>query len=905
MTMSKNNNNKNRINSDKPRDEIRKRFRFAQQLEKQGQWRKATRMLQEILTNLDPSDAHSHLALARLQARRGLDASPIFEAGTKACPESVHLLQAYAVYTMSTYDNKDVSMGDSIANFNSSTSEVEAPTAATLPTTTISSPMDKAQSLFEQALLLEPYNPYVCHSYGWMIWNHGNDSKRAQALWERALEQSSTAALVCSLGSLMIAQRDFCSARILYETHSPLLISEREKIEVTLAWAWLEERYFGNIDRAEELIAKALTLSPRSSVAQVALARLEGRRQQQRSDSRISKLDNENDKRDFSCQQKSLSSTGRIQRDAAVRRLESTCQQIESDSPEKRPVDGRIYNAWANMEVKAKRFKEARDILYRGLSRYPLDHSLLQAAGKVEERLGNYTGATELYGASLFIQPSAPTLVSYALLELRQTTALAFQSSNTSSKLIVATESDDNNPFSSKIKRIMRLFEEALMVDKRHGPAYNAYGRAIFEHLHDEDKARLIFERGVRANCTDSASIYHGYARLELVLGNIDRARELLLQGNQEVRRFHVETDSPHRDRGLFLTHTLGMLELNTNRPSAALEVFREGIERYGNSSQLLLGSALSESKLGNEPKARELFERSVFVDEKHAQAWQAWGVMEMKAGNLLTAKTLFDCGIRSVPRHTALFHTYGILESRLGNVEAARALFQKGIAIDPKHIAIYQSWASLELRESHFDVAKVLIAQALTLDKRNGSGWLIASEIEERLGNVGISSLLLRRGIECAPSHAQLYRALGSTLVRQGKIIEAREILEQGIDIDPMYAPLYHTLAELEARICNIEGLAKLNKRAALIFNTNALAEPTSSDVWGSKLRAGRSCTTVPRVVTTLAQRIVDDDPNELRLGAAEPLAFLEHLLSPTQGLILGDILDMGDDGTHRNSTS
>ena len=96
--------------------------------------------------------------------------------------------------------------------------------------------------------------------------------------------------------------------------------------------------------------------------------------------------------------------------------------------------------------------------MYKGLARYPRDHSLLQVTGKIEERLGNLTWARRLYAASLSIQPSAPTLVAYALLELYHPTA------------------------TSTFNYTKRLFEEALLVDRRHGPAYNAYARAVAEH---------------------------------------------------------------------------------------------------------------------------------------------------------------------------------------------------------------------------------------------------------------------------------------------------------------------------------------------------------------------------------------------------------------------------------------
>jgi tetratricopeptide (TPR) repeat protein len=637
-----NNNNSNKQQPGRRRDNfkslrghIRSQFKTAKDLERKGEWRKAVKILQDILI-LDVTDAHSHLALARLQARRspGTDnAVQAFRNGTAACPDSVHLWQAWAVHSESVGDK------------------------------------EQARTLFERALELDLYNPYVCHAYGLMERKSGN-TDAAKQLWERALQNNcSTAALVCSLGEVLIAARQYEDTRDLYVQHLGRLQTEREKTEVYLASAWLEERYFSNFERAEELLKHSLAMSPTSGLTQVALARLEGRRRQQQQ-------------------------PGADSNKATVRRLANACIRIENGSSEDQPTDGRVYNAWANLEVKSRRFSAAQKILRKGIDRYPKDHSLLQAAGKVEERVGNYTGARQYFSASLCVQPSAPTLVAYAMLELRH------------------PESG-----SSDWTKVKQLFEEALLLDPRHGPAYNAYGNAVLRKG-DSEEARKVFERGARANCSDAASIFHGYASLELSCGNVDRARELLVQGRQKAQLQDLGMDSPHRERARFLSHTLGMLELNSNHPIDALAVFKDGIARFGNSSRLLLGAALCEVKLGNEGSARILFEKSVKSDERHAHAWQAWGVMEMRAGNWKSAQTLFECGLKSAPQHGALWHAYATMEGRLGNVENARALFAKGITKAPNHVSLYQGWALLELREEDFGAAKALITQALTRDK-------------------------------------------------------------------------------------------------------------------------------------------------------------------------------------------
>ena len=261
---------------------------------------------------------------------------------------------------------------------------------------------------------------------------------------------------------------------------------------------------------------------------------------------------------------------------------------------------------------------------------------LLQAAGKVEERVGNFTGARHFYGESLSLSPSAPTLVAYALLEL-------------------------NHPAgkTSNYTKVQRLFEEALLLDPRHGPVYNAFGNMELNRGNIE-RARQIYQNGVFANCRDVASVYHGLAMLELSMGNVETARLVLIKGLKEVKINDGMMDNSRRQRSQFLTHTLGMLELNSNRAAKAKVIFESGLERHMNSSQLLLGAALAEVKLGNEDAARRLFERSVNVDQKHAHAWQSWGVMEMRAGNYKVAKTLFQCGLKNDQEHGALWQAYG-----------------------------------------------------------------------------------------------------------------------------------------------------------------------------------------------------------------------------------------------------
>eukprot|EP00592_Proboscia_alata_P000489 CAMPEP_0194371954 /NCGR_PEP_ID=MMETSP0174-20130528/20282_1 /TAXON_ID=216777 /ORGANISM="Proboscia alata, Strain PI-D3" /LENGTH=1077 /DNA_ID=CAMNT_0039150205 /DNA_START=116 /DNA_END=3349 /DNA_ORIENTATION=- len=823
---------------------IRTLFKRAQKFERSGRWSTACQSYRYILT-LEPTDAHTYLALGRLESKRKEPlesdeedaASKVFREGTNHCPQNIHLLHGWAIHEMNRCR------------------------------------YDVARDLFERALALDGQftNDVVCHAYGLMESNLGFKQK-ARDLWERALKKTPTAALITSLGQLESSLGNVKAARNLYarNIHRPFH-EERERTEVYLAAAWLEEREFGNMQGAVTLLGAALRKcndysddegakgSRSSNRILVALARLEERIAQKtnnvanrKQSGSILKHGGGDGSRDSLMRKRLMDACSRIETNRNKQQQHVPAGMRTSDYENDVAGDGRMYNAWANLEFKAGRPTEACRILKRAISQFPNDSYILHAAGKMDERIGNYEGARILYGKSLRISPSAPALVAYALLELNP------NANGTSLANELAHKLDITNCTNAKKEKMgvdlnfetaKRLFNKALLIDPKHGPTYNAYGAALLNR-NQISKARKLYERGINANCSDPASVYHGYAKVEIAFGNIDKAIRILRKGLEVVdqaERGGKFGNSCHetkgRDRSKFLFHSLGMLELNSNHVVAAHKVFERGIARHGNSSQLLLGLALCDVRLGNEDSARRFFKRSVQADRRHAHAWQAWGMMEMKGGNYEIAKELFEGGLRNEKRHGALWLTFANMQSRLGKYVSARQLFQDGIEKCTDHVPLYQGWSIMELKLGNYTHAKMLMGEALTLDKTQGSGWLVAATIEKKLGNDGLAGLILKRGVECAPDYVELYIALSEWEIARGRFDEARDILERGLEMDPRHAPLYHSLAELEARVFNLDGLAKLNKRAAEVFNSNALVPPKmSTRALGKKIQMGRA---------------------------------------------------------------
>jgi tetratricopeptide (TPR) repeat protein len=722
----------------------------------------AKKILRRIVHQLDPYDAHSYLALAKLLSREETtttmqqtqqtynNATPttstttttttarhLFRRGTHNCPTSIHLWHGWAMHERY------------IGNITG------------------------AIALLDKAFSIDPTNGYVCHAYGLLemellrfhsaattaanattnaTFNNNNNNndieynqriKRVEQLWSIGLQHEPSAALACSLGQLYEKTNRPELAKHIYITTLPRLQLEHERVEVCLAVSSLMENVYNNIQEASVLLMKAFddghggVRAVSDSRVYVALARLG-------------------------------LSTGLVEDTVVIQRLRDICT-IKSSiiSP---VMDGRLFNAWAKLESRSNNnLVEARRVLQLGLTTYPKDHTLLQAAGRIEEKLGNIAGAREYYKSSLAIELSAPTLIAVGMLEMRSPEVGAGGGAD---DLVVVMGNEDKRGegrVRPNINAVRDLFNKAISIDPKHGPAYNAYGN-LERQQGNLDKAKQLYEDGIRADCTDAPSVYHGLAKLHLSLGEVEAARCVLQEG---LSNYDCASNSNSRrnDNVAFLAHTLSLIELNcNNNPTGAKAVLDQGLKHRHNSPQLLLAMALCELRLGNEKLARTMFERSLSANPKHAQAWQAYGVMEMQCGNFKSAKTLFECGIKNSPSHGALWQSYGILESWKGNIAEARILFAAGINKCPQHISLYQAWACLELRSGDIITAKRLIGEALTRNKRYGSGWLVAAKIEEKMNNIGLVGLILRRGIECDPSNTELYRALAEHEISRGK---------------------------------------------------------------------------------------------------------------------------------------
>ena len=387
-------------------------------------------------------------------------------------------------------------------------------------------------------------------------------------------------------------------------------------------------------------------------------------------------------------------------------------------------------------------------------------------------------------------------------------------------------------------ERKVNFFRRALDIGYFDGSVYNAYGKHLSSSGRRDDAIKM-FKCGLELCTRDRQSLYHGYGTCLIKAGRIADAKDALKRGIEEGEQTARNRDVVEGREGggakvAFLRHTLGMLYLSGNDAVSARKIFTGGSVDVGPRcmSRLKLGEALCEARLGDEDRARELFEVSLSLDDRHAHAWQAWSVMEIKSTNYAAARGLLAEGIEKCPNHGALWQALAQLERRGGDLERSREVIRSGLSNCRRHIPLYIDWSKLEMLEGSEAAAMDVVEAAMKIDKSSAALWCQALKIERKVGTAESSRDLLDRALKVTKGRGGKARSVllkegGDFYAHLGRFDRARDLFEEGLRLDPLSAGIYHSYAELEASVFNLQGLSALNRRAEEVFSNNAEMPP------------------------------------------------------------------------------
>jgi predicted Zn-dependent protease len=230
-----------------------------------------------------------------------------------------------------------------------------------------------ARQYLTEALKLDPYNPYVCHTLSNLELRYNNIIK-AREILTVVFERKPTSTICTALADLEQKEGNIGQAK--YVLLRGIKLCRGDKSALLLALAWIEENSFDNPTEAYKLIAIAMKQSPGNVRVYVAKANMEMR----------------------------------LNNFAQARETLYSSTKLSSE-------DGKHFTMLATLELEAGNYREAQMVLQQGVEAYPGDYFLLQRYGDLESKHGSIHKARELFRKAILIQPHTPTFVAWAMLE--------------------------------------------------------------------------------------------------------------------------------------------------------------------------------------------------------------------------------------------------------------------------------------------------------------------------------------------------------------------------------------------------------------------------------------------------------------------------------------------------------
>jgi len=265
----------------------------------------------------------------------------------------------------------------------------------------------------------------------------------------------------------------------------------------------------------------------------------------------------------------------------------------------------------------------ARKLFMLGMQADPSHGPLYNAYGRMEERIGNFTGAQEVFRMGVEAHcPDTPSVLNgWAMLAMKQR-------DYRQARALLRKGLSENKLG----KNVGFLYHALGMLELKVGDVAAAW-RVFAEATHKYPRnSQLLVGAGLAAERQ----------------GDVEAARDFFKRG--------VECDKHHHQAW----QAWAVMEHRQGNVSSARDLFRLGIKANPNYGALWQAYGVLEFQEERQDVARSLFEEGIRRDPRHVMLFQAWAVLEVKVADNDKGKELIKEGLRVDPRHGACWSIYG-----------------------------------------------------------------------------------------------------------------------------------------------------------------------------------------------------------------------------------------------------
>ena len=259
-----------------------------------------------------------------------------------------------------------------------------------------------------------------------------------------------------------------------------------------------------------------------------------------------------------------------------------------------------------------------------------------------------------------------------------------------------------------------------------------------------------------------------------------------------------------------------------------AIEVYEEGVKRYGSSPELLNAMGRAYRQLGDEANSMRLHEQAIreFPEEVASHLELADDYFYLKRDNrkaieLLTAVEEVHADSERLFTKLAAQHNYE------GNLDEREHYLQRAMELDPYSASTHYNLAEIHLAKEDYAAAEKYIQSGQKISKNNAGALAnlayICLKTDRR--EKGLEHLELAEKL--SPRNTEVKQARAVFLLDEGKVQEVRELLESLLEENPRRLELQLQLAEFltndeaeQAEKLFVEGLKLASSTEAIEFN-------------------------------------------------------------------------------------
>ncbi|MFC1699992.1 tetratricopeptide repeat protein [Candidatus Omnitrophota bacterium] len=190
---------------------------------------------------------------------------------------------------------------------------------------------------------------------------------------------------------------------------------------------------------------------------------------------------------------------------------------------------------------------------------------------------------------------------------------------------------------------------------------------------------------------------------------------------------------------------------------------------------------------LGQDSKAKGLYEQAIELDADYAQSYVNLGLLYLQAGKSNQALALFERAVAIDPRYPEAYNNLGVAQEHQGQLDQARQAYQTAAQIDSDYADAYYNLAILEVTTGRTEQAVTLFEQAIAVNPKHASAYYNLGIVYKNSARPIEAIAMFEKSIAIQPQ-ADAYNSLGEVYAALGEREQARVQFKRALELQPDY---------------------------------------------------------------------------------------------------------------------